>query len=93
MTDLRDEIKRAVEMTDAELNNLVAKAITVIRAVVLEEAAKVAEAKGDEWATVWRNRLWSDSNVHMEGQSDGAHEIAAAIRNLIPKEAQDADKA
>jgi hypothetical protein len=60
-------------------------------AVVLEEAAKVAEAKADEWATVWRNRMKADS--HMEGKSDGADEIAAAIRAMIPKEKQDADKA
>ena len=60
-------------------------------AVVLEEAAKIAEAKGDEWATVWRNRMKADS--HMEGKSDGADEIAAAIRAMIPKEKQDADKA
>lgn len=50
-------------------------------AVVLEEAAKIAEAKADEWATVWRNRMKSDS--HMEGKSAGADEIAAAIRAMI----------
>jgi hypothetical protein len=55
-----------------------------LRAVVLEEAAKVAEAKADEWATVWRNRMKADS--HMEGKSDGADDIAAAIRALISKE-------
>ena len=49
-------------------------------AVVLEEAAKLAEAKADEWATVWRNGLKCDS--HMEGMSDGADEIASAIRAL-----------
>ena len=52
-------------------------------AVVLEEAAKVAEAMADEWATVWRNRMKADS--HMEGMSDGADEIASAIRALISK--------
>lgn len=50
----------------------------------LEEAAKLADAKADEWATVWRNRMKADS--HMEGQSDGADEIAAAIRALISRE-------
>lgn len=53
-------------------------------AVVLEEAAKLAEAKADEWATVWRNRFKVDS--HMEGKSDGADEIAAAIRALISRQ-------
>jgi hypothetical protein len=52
-----------------------------IRAEALEEAAKIAEAKADEWATVWRNRMKSDS--HMEGKSAGADEIAAAIRAMI----------
>ena len=47
----------------------------------LEAAAKLAEAKADEWATVWRNGLKCDS--HMEGMSDGADEIAAAIRAMI----------
>lgn len=50
-------------------------------AIVLEEAAKLAETKADEWATAWRNRFKVDS--HMEGKSDGADEIAAAIRALI----------
>lgn len=50
-------------------------------AVALEEAAKLAEAKADEWATVWRNRMKADS--HMEGKSAGADEIAAAIRAMI----------
>tara|TARA_R110000868_G_scaffold331404_1_gene592403 strand:- start:510 stop:809 length:300 start_codon:yes stop_codon:yes gene_type:complete len=52
-----------------------------IRAEALEEAAKLAEAMADEWSTVWRNRMKADS--HMEGKSDGADEIAAAIRAMI----------
>jgi hypothetical protein len=55
-----------------------------IRAEALAEAVKVAEALGDEWATVWRNRMKADS--HMEGKSAGADEIASAIRALISKE-------
>ena len=62
-----------------------------IRVEALEEAAKLAEAKADEWATAWRNGLKCDS--HMEGMSDGADEIASAIRAMMPKEKQDADKA
>ena len=52
-----------------------------IRVEALEEAAKLAEALGDEWATVWRNRMKADS--HMEGKSAGADEIASAIRAMI----------
>ena len=59
----------------------IAVARPAIRAEALEESAKLAEAKGDEWATVWRNGLKCDS--HMEGMSDGADEIAAAIRAMI----------
>ena len=66
MTDPRDELRE--KMVDA------------IRVEALEEAAKLAEAMADEWATVWRNRMKADS--HMEGQSDGADEIASAIRAL-----------
>lgn len=59
-------------------------ALRQARIDALEEAAKVAEAKADEWATVWRNRFKVDS--HMEGKSDGADEIAAAIRALISRQ-------
>ena len=81
MADVRDEIKRAAETTDAELEYLATKAIIVVRAVALEDAAKLAEAKADEWATVWREG-WKCSD-HMQGESDGADEIAAAIRAMI----------
>ena len=79
MTDpraaLRDKVARAIWETNS-LNVFIAAAIDM----ALEEAAKVAEAKADEWATVWRNRFKADS--HMEGKSAGADEIAAAIRAL-----------
>ena len=61
-------------------NEKLRAALREIRAVAMEEAAKIAEAKADEWATVWRNRMKADS--HMEGKSAGADEIAAAIRAL-----------
>ena len=72
---LRDKVARAIWETNS-LNVFIDAAIDI----VLEEAAKLAEAKADEWATVWRNRMKADS--HMEGQSDGADEIASAIRAL-----------
>ena len=56
-------------------------ALRQARIDALEEAAKLAEAKADEWATVWRNRFKADS--HMEGKSAGADEIASAIRAMI----------
>lgn len=71
MTDIRDEIRRAAEMTDVELECLVAKGIAVIRAMALEEAAKVADEREEHYGIG----------------------IAAAIRDLILKEKQDADKA
>ena len=61
------------------------------RANLLEKVAKLAEAKADEWAAAWRNRFKADS--YMEGKSAGADEIATAIRAMISKEKQDADKA
>lgn len=66
---------------DHHLANELQSAAKAAIAVSLEEAAKVAEAKADEWATVWRDRMKADS--HMEGKSDGADEIAAAIRAMI----------
>ena len=94
MTDPRDELVERVleafahasglgiipyedEEWDEDLRNGMSAAIDM----VLEEAAKLAEAKADEWATVWRNRFKADQ--HMEGKSDGADEIAAAIRAMI----------
>lgn len=92
MTDPRDELVEKVvdairEAKDSAPNDgkpLGYHLADAAIAVVLEEAAKLAEAKADEWATVWRNHFKVDS--HMEGQSDGAHEIAVAIRALISKE-------
>jgi hypothetical protein len=83
MTDPRDELveaaARAMWKTDEPSQWELGMARAAI-AVALEEAAKLAEAKCDEWATVWRNGLKCDS--HMEGKSDGADDIAAAIRAL-----------
>lgn len=45
-----------------------------------ERAAKVAEEIEDRYAREWRAGHKSDS--HMEGMSDGAGEVAAAIRSL-----------
>jgi hypothetical protein len=75
-----DQSSVAMELTSEEIKTLADAAI----AMALEEAAKLAEAKADEWATVWRNRFKTDS--HMEGKSDGAYDIAAAIRALISNE-------
>ncbi len=58
-------------------------AIALIRPATLEEAAKVAEAMSDDWAAEWRENLKRDS--HLEGMSDGAHDVAAAIRALKDK--------
>jgi lactate dehydrogenase-like 2-hydroxyacid dehydrogenase len=51
--------------------------------LALEEAAKVADALEDSLATEWRNGRKCDS--HLEGKSDGAGEVAAAIRALKEK--------
>ena len=86
-----DAARRVIEALQGYFNLAAEEQASRIRAEALEEAAKLAEAKGDEWATVWRNRFKADQ--HMEGKSAGADEIAAAIRAMIPKEKQDADKA
>ena len=65
------------EEWDEDLRNGMSAAI----AVVLEEAAKLAEAKADKWATVWRNRFKTDS--YMEGKSDGAEELRCLLRAMI----------
>lgn len=97
MTDPRDElVERALEAfahasglgiipyEDEEWDEDLRSGMSAAVNMALEEAAKLAEAKGDEWAAVWRNRMKADS--HMEGKSDGADDIAAAIRALISRE-------
>lgn len=46
------------------------------------DAAKCADEFADKWATVWRKGLKCDS--HLEGMSDGADDVAQAIRALPP---------
>ena len=94
MTDRRAAlVKKALEAVTLSAyekgNNLqlsaedLAAAIDIIRAEVLEEAARVAEKMSDDWVTEWRRTLKADS--HMEGMSDGADDVAAAIRALASK--------
>jgi hypothetical protein len=54
--------------------------LATLRAEVLEEAARVADALEDALSDEWRKGLKCDS--HLEGRSDGAGEVAAAIRAL-----------
>ena len=51
-----------------------------------EEAAKVAADLADKWAGEWREGLKCDS--YLEGKSDGADEVAEAIRTLPPTPAE-----
>lgn len=46
------------------------------------DAAKCADEFADKWSTVWRKGLKCDS--HLEGMSDGADDVAQAIRALPP---------
>ena len=46
------------------------------------DAAKVAEDLENKWSAVWRKGLKCDS--HLEGMSDGAGDVADAIRALPP---------
>jgi hypothetical protein len=56
------------------------EAIVLIRAEVLEEAAKVADDLSDRWTKEWRAGLKADSRL--EALSDGADDVAFAIRAL-----------
>lgn len=58
-------------------------AIALVRAEALEEAARECDRREDELARQWRNGLKADT--HLEGQSDGAGDCAAAIRALKEK--------
>jgi hypothetical protein len=47
----------------------------------IERCAKVADNKEYEWTRQWRAGHKADS--HLEGMSDGAGEVATAIRGLV----------
>lgn len=53
-------------------------AIALIWNEAMEEAARVADTLEDALSVEWRKGLKCDS--HLEGRSDGAGEVAAAIR-------------
>lgn len=53
---------------------------THTRESVIEECARVADDKESAWTIQWRAGHKSDS--HLEGMSDGAGEVATAIRAL-----------
>ena len=88
--NLRERVARAIEeslygterigRTDTLQYGLEADAAI---AIVLEEAARVADKWEDAWHRQWREG-WKCSD-HLEGMSDAACEIAAAIRELKEK--------
>lgn len=84
MTDKRAALVERMQMAlwDEPGERISDEAMATIVSLVMEEAAKVADKKEDEWTAKWRKGLKVDS--HLEGMSDGASEIAAAIRAMIP---------
>lgn len=72
-------------MTHAELmaaarNTLLEKGLAATVDLILEEVAKAADEHSIKWHGEWR--AGHKSNTHLEGKSDGADEIATAIRGL-----------
>lgn len=61
-------------LTAIDLPAIIRKA----KAEAYEDAAKVADTISDEWTAEWRKG--HKANSHLEGMSDGACDIAAAIR-------------
>jgi len=88
MTDareaLRERVADAIAKAWGDEGRVFAAADAAI-AVCMEEAAKVAIAKSDEWTAEWRWGFNCDS--HLEGMSDGADDIAAALRATIARAA------
>ena len=83
---------RTVSMMDHSLDRLFAlarrgaaeapKGFTAGWVTGRADAAKVAEDLENKWSAVWRKGLKCDS--HLEGMSDGAGDVADAIRALPP---------
>lgn len=77
--EAQSAIVRAMHQYAAGLQGEV-EALRTQRDEVIEECATVASEMGDAWHREWRAGL--KASTHLEGKSDGADEIAAAIRNL-----------
>ncbi len=63
--------------------NATIAAMIAARNEALEEVARAADEAENVWAQQWRKGHKSDS--HLEGMSDGAGDVAAAIRALKDK--------
>lgn len=75
--------RRAGQFAFADELEQAAEALAALRTQrdeVIEECARVADGMGDGWHREWRADL--KASTHLEGKSDGADEIATAIRNL-----------
>lgn len=88
-TDLYENDATAILMqfSDRIDRNGIALIAAALRAVetrawneAIEAAAKVADHWSNEWSKEWRRQFKVEE--HLEGMSDGADEVATAIRSL-----------
>lgn len=85
MTDHKELVEKVARALDTWVDpERIRTAIALIRAEALEEATLVADRMSREWATEWHRTLKVDE--HMEGMSDGADDVAAAIRAMKDKQ-------
>lgn len=81
---MSDELTlKAISAYNGNLHNGMTAALEAVVAMVLEEAAKVADELSDRWTKEWRAGLKADSRL--EALSDGADDVAFAIRALKGK--------
>ena len=66
------------------IRKAIAAVAPLIAAAERERCARVADAISEKWAVKWRGGMKGDS--HLEGKSDGADEVAAAIRATPPED-------
>lgn len=72
--------RHAIYLGRVTIAELLAAVAPLIAAAERERCARVADAKEDEYETSYRAGL--KSSQHLQGMSDGAGEVAAAIRAL-----------
>ena len=75
-----DDCRRTASKIAGPLSDFIAQAL----ANETEDCAKIADTFDDQWTKEWR--AGHKSNSHTEGKSDGASEIAWAIRSRRGRE-------
>lgn len=74
------EIARAAWMEAANSEDHWEITAAAVRAAVIEECAKIADAKAEELSLYWQRQGWDKPSLDIQRASEGAKIVASAIR-------------